>query len=51
MLITIKNELNAPQKFAVIENEMLLDHYERDVTTDAGPTLEISSPDHFEQYI
>ena len=38
---TIKNELNAPQKLAVIENEMLLDHYERDVTTDAGPTLEI----------
>ena len=38
---TIKNDDNAAQKLSAIENEMLRDHYEKDVTTEGGPVLEI----------
>ena len=38
---TIKNDDDAAQKLSTIENEMLRDHYEKDVTTKGGPLLEI----------
>ena len=39
---TIKNNDNVAQKLAVIEHEMLRNHYEKDVSTDGGPVLALS---------